>query len=353
MTIHAPLTGQAGGYTNLTETAKRQLERLGFAPPNINLLMSVPQDNVNALTQLTMWETTRLLPLQVGILNTRRLIIVPNAEDARNFRDSGVTVPIKVCPLYCSGNFAPYPAMRPFRFVHVGVEHGIPSRKRHQDIIAAFKYAFPTQGDVQLIIKRHKHCSPIANFDSRITLIDEPLSDKELHALYSNCHVGIFPGGMESWGLPIAELAATGRASILPLYRGPAEFLTPASCFALPYEMVRAPREAFRESGEVANVSMDGIIAAMVFAYNNPLEVYKRGLAALECARAFSPERFGETLQGILYDYACKSGKYVVACGKADKSSGPHSQPAGAPNHGQHSDAAYPGVRDQPDAVGR
>lgn len=353
MNIYAPLSDATGGYADLCRQIKAQFERLLYSPPELSLLLATPQENTNALAQFTMWETTQLLPLQVGILNTRRLIIVPNKEDKANFIASGVTSPIEVCPLYCVGQFAPFPAIRPLRFLHVGSEYGIPDRKRHQDIINAFCAAFPTQSDVELIIKRSKKCGPLVCFDKRVTIIDEVLTTQQIHALYSNCHVGIFPGGLESWGLPIAELAATGRASITPLYRGPAEFLTESSAFALPYGMGRAPERAYRGVGKVAIAPMSGIIAAMQFVYSNSFEVYRRGLIAARSATELTPAHFGARLREILHNYACKSGKYVVACGAPSELPDAERALAFARNHEQQSDAGNSGVRDQPDAVGR
>jgi glycosyltransferase involved in cell wall biosynthesis len=312
MTIHTPLTSDAGGYMRLANVVKSQLEHLNFNPPDLSLLLSVPQDNVSANVQFTMWEATRLVPMQIGILNTRKLIIVPNEQDANDFRACGIVPEIKVCPLFCDGHFASYPAMRPFRFLHVGSDYGIPERKRQHDIITAFQSAFPTEADVELVIKRSKNCLPLNCFDKRVTVIAEKISDKELNALYGNCHVGIFPGGMESWGLPIGELAATGRPSITPLYRGPAEFLTPDSAFALPYSMERAPERCFLSHGFYAHASMDGMIHAMREAYRNPHAVYSKGLAAAQRAGEYTPERFGIRLRNILQEYVGKSGTRLV-----------------------------------------
>lgn len=352
MIIHAP-SQASGGYASLVNAMAIALQRLQYNPPDISLLVSTPHDNVNALVHFTMWESTRLFPLQVGILNTRRLIIVPNKRDADDFRANGVIPEIVVCPLYCEGTFTSFAPMRPFRFITVGAEYGIPDRKRHHDLITAFQKAFPTQSDVELVIKRSPRCSPLANFDRRITIITDDLKPEELKALYGNCHVGIFPGGMESWNLPAAELAATGRASILPLFRGPAEYLDRTCAFPLDFEMKQVPKESFRSYGECPYVSVDGLISAMQQAYNSPFDVYARGLAAAQRASEYSLARFGVRLRNILHRYACQSGTKLET-GRPPVRDGHLGEPSRVDSGAEKvGDAANPSVHDGSDDVGR
>lgn len=324
MTVHTITHADADGYGQVARAVVGELNRLNYNPDDMAVLVSTPNDNTNADIHYTMWESTVLYPIMVGMLNSRKLIIVPNDQDRDDFITSGVTSRIEVCPLFCSGNFDPYPALRPFHFLCVGAEHGIPGRKRHHELVEAFRAAFPTESDVRLTIKRSAKCSPIINFDSRITIITDKLSTNAMSDLYASAHVGVLPGGMESWSLPAAELAAMGRASIIPLFRGPKQFLDRTCSFPLPFMMAPTPPETFRKLGEQAFASIDGLISAMRYAYNNPIEVYKRGLAAAQRATEFTPERFGVRLRNILHDYGCQSGnKLVTRISPNDRPLGP------------------------------
>lgn len=292
-----------GGYKQLVHVAVGELNKLKYNPSEINLLISIPHDNTNADVHFTMYESDVLPKIQVGVLNTRKLIIVPNRKDADDFRACGVIPQIEVCPLYCAGRFVAFPPIRPFRFVSVGTEHGIPERKRHQDIIEAFKMAFPTEPDVELWIKRSPACPKLHSFDSRVHVTHDKLDAEAMARFYYTGHVGVLPGGMESWCLPAAELASLGRASLIPLYRGPAEFLDRTCSFPLPYEMRPAPQTFYYGRGSQAYASMTGLIHAMREVYHNPFEVYKRGIAAAQRAAEYSPERFGVRLRDILQNY--------------------------------------------------
>ena len=341
MIIAGPIASEAEGYRNLIETIQRELNRLNYNPPDIELLVDAPHNNTNADIHFTMWESTSLFPVQVALLNSRKLVIVPNKQDKADFIANGVTTPIEICPLYATGKFAPFMPIRPLRFLHVGSEYGIPDRKRHQDMVWAFQNAFPVQPDIELVIKRTKKCSKLHAYDSRITVIDERLTNEQMHALYSNCHVGLFPGGMESWCLPATELAATGRASIVPLWRGPADIFDQSNAFPATFTMMTTPAQTYHNYGQMAHITQDGLITAMRYAYNNPIEVYKRGLAAAQRATEFTPERFGVRLRDILHNYGCQSGNKLVTRVP------PNDRPMGAIHAGDRS-AAQVGVTDNP-----
>lgn len=208
----------------------------------VSPLLDVPKRIRPGDVVLTMWESTRLPRSSVVALNQHAShIIVPCAWCATTFSACGVDVPISVVPLGVDTQVykpSPTPAQR--KWPHFGaagrLAHG-GKRKGIEDVIEAFKLAFPNKEPVQLRLKLFDDCYVPTFDDERISAITHTYSDKEMVMLYHNldCFISLARG--EGWGLHVQEALACGTPVIAPAYSGLAD-IVPTS--PLPWTQVPA-----------------------------------------------------------------------------------------------------------------
>jgi len=137
---------------------------------------------------------------------------------------------------------------RSFRFLHVS---SCFPRKGANILLDAFGRLFSNDDDVTLIIKTfpnphneiHESLSEAkkrnANFPD-VLIIDKDLSEKELKALYQECHVLVAPSFAEGFGLPLAEAMLSGLAVITTGWGGQLEFCNDQTAWLVDYTFERA-----------------------------------------------------------------------------------------------------------------
>lgn len=193
-------------------------------------------------TLMTMWESTRLDPEIVAQINARAArVIVPSQWCATVFSANGVVAPIHVIPL--SVDTKVYTRATN---VHLGttifgaagrLAHG-GKRKGIEDVIAAFRMAFPDVSEkVLLYLKLFKDCYIPKSDDPRVIVEDRTLSDSEMVSWYGAIDCFICASKAEGWGLHAHEAIALGVPVIAPKYSGLADI--PISC-SLDYKIVPA-----------------------------------------------------------------------------------------------------------------
>ncbi len=174
---------------------------------------------------VTMFESSRLPPGWVEVLNTLDAVIVPSSWCKRVFIDSGTTVPVYDVPLGINDVYK-IPKKRKrgnkLRFLAFG-DRG--RRKGSIYAIAGFVSAFGDSSDVELVIKARKNSFEVNVENKNITVIREDMDEDELLELYYSCDVLIQPSFGEGFGLIPREFAATGGISLATGWSGLADHI--------------------------------------------------------------------------------------------------------------------------------
>lgn len=302
MNIYAPDSSSASGYGRQASACAKALgSRLSSSRTNCDFAICDPSDPVVSRFRFTMWEATEL-PQSCMAWKQSDIIITPCVESKKTFRRY-TKKPIEVCNLYADGNYEHLPAARPFKFICIARDNGVPSRKGIDELITWFSEAFPTQSDVQLTIKQSEHCKRRYTFDKRVVFIHEDYERTAYHNLLASHHCGIFLSGAESWNLPACELMSVGRPSILVPFGGPADFTSKNTSWQLSYKMVKTPKEAYKCVGKIAYPDKCGTIRAMQEAYSDQLLLAEKALASAKASHEFTEARFAQRLRSIVNRY--------------------------------------------------
>lgn len=290
-----------GGYTRVAKAVVNALSPTlvdHFSP----LVALAPADHqIHSVLRMTTWESTGIFSL-AGVEQSAALI-VPCEHNREMFERVGYKRPIHVLPQWGSGVFSHLPPARPFRFICIARDNGVPTRKGLSELISWFTEAFPSESDVALTVKQSPFCAERYTYDKRITFIRKDFNDLEYQNLLASHHCGIFLSGAEAWNFPAAELMATGRPSILIPFGGPADFTTPETSWHLPYKLIDAPKEVYRGVGKVAFPDKRGTIHAMREAYSDQLLLAEKALASAKASHEYTEARFAQRLRSIVNRY--------------------------------------------------
>ncbi len=180
------------------------------------------------------WEYSLIPTTLVQIFNRTREVWTASQFSARAFRDSGVTVPVRVVPLGVHGaETSPGLANRSsrdeddvFRFLFVGASI---YRKGLDVLLSAYARAFGPSDAVSLIVKdvaagsvyegqtQGARIREFAADRSRphVEYIDASLSERELGALYERCDVFVSSYRGEGFSMPTLEAMAAGLPVIV------------------------------------------------------------------------------------------------------------------------------------------
>lgn len=240
----------------------------------------------------TMWESSAIRKEWAKALNTQKLVIVPTEWTKESFQKSGVKAPIKVIPLFIENKFTfRRPSFSgPFVFGCGGrILHG--NRKGIDEVIAAFRKAFPEDAEVALRIKISPDDPRPDTFgDPRIEIISKRLTQDEMVEFYAglNCFAHLAYG--EGWGLMPHQAMAVGRPLIATNWGGVTGFTSSDTMLEVDYELQPA-RGDYNGLGDWAIPSIESSAKAMQKAFSmdrNHLEVM--GYKAHMQARKFNPE---------------------------------------------------------------
>lgn len=266
-----------------------------FHKPDLALLP--PHIDTVSTKQFTMYESTQLHPGMVRYLSKRKLVIVPCKQNQVAFKQAGLKH-VEVCPLAVNALYLAPPPARPFVFIHVSNDSGVPERKRTEDIVKSFCKTFKNESDVRLIVKKAPEDHRITCFDSRVEIIYDRL--QSLDKLYSSAHVGIFLCGQEAWGYSQAELMGLGRPIITPFYGGPADYCDGLCAYSLSYKMVPTPEKTFKRVGLCAKANIADLGGVMRFCYENYDDVVLKGVHAYRHMLGFTVKSMAARLGELL-----------------------------------------------------
>ena len=238
------------GY-NVTEVpfSGPALSLVDLPAPDIYLFHGFPHDIRSAPGRLNVFlfvcEYRRLEARQRDLIERVNryfdMLIVPSRFVARVVRQSGVTVPVRICPHAADPNefhpaapAAPLSTRGSFRFLNVG---GAIDRKGFDVLLRAYVDEFSAQDDVSLVIK-------VRRYELELAWAEQVLARARLHrtdapeviyihedsaavaGYYTACDVGVFPHRGEGFGMPILECLSSGRRVIVTRGSGPMDFCT-------------------------------------------------------------------------------------------------------------------------------
>jgi glycosyltransferase involved in cell wall biosynthesis len=275
--------------------------QLVVAPP-FGLGKYDPDENTAVLT---MWESDRLEPKWVHMLNRAGLVIVPSRWAVGCFRASGVTAPLEAVPLgydplVFHQNESPPIAMGGLcTFGTAGAISAGGLRKNIPRVIALFREAFPSESDVRLRVKITPNCPPLdLPDDPRIEVLRAALPHADLAAWNRSLTCYVNASFAEGFGLHLLEAMACGRPLISTQYSGLTEFFDAQVGYVIPHHLTDANNDVY--SGRWADPDDAGIIDAMRRVYHDRDEARRLGLAAAARARRFTWRDTGRKLVTVL-----------------------------------------------------
>jgi glycosyltransferase involved in cell wall biosynthesis len=301
--FYTQATDPATGYGRLAEACMQALNMVHVSPLDYpDFILSDPTAVAISPIRFTMWEPTQLPPSATGFMSARALI-VPCKMNVRVFRSSGYRGMIHAVPLWGEAAWAQMPADDVFKFICIGRDNAVRSRKGIDDLIEWFRLAFPTEKDVRLTIKSSPHCPHREPSDKRITVIRDDFTRPKYEEMLAAHHCGIFLSGLEGWNFPACELMAAGRPSIIVPWGGPADFTTPETSWYLPYTMVQAPENhPYYGVGQGAKPTKEGVIEALREAYLNRSLLKEKAVRSYEMSFKFTKAKFMERLRVVALD---------------------------------------------------
>jgi glycosyltransferase involved in cell wall biosynthesis len=177
----------------------------------------------------------------IASINRFDAVMVSSRYLENVLRQSGCTVPIHYVPVPIDISETPqkssWQASKPFKFLSVGEWH---FRKGFHLLIAAFKQAFPREGEAELQIKTSPGVDYSPDRDD-IKIISSKLSDKEMIALYGGYDAYITTSLAEGLGLPVQEAMAAGLPVMAPNWGGLTEYCGEGRSIELPYAVTQQP----------------------------------------------------------------------------------------------------------------
>lgn len=210
------------------ETLKeRTLQLMEPIKPDFELIVMYPVYDFGMIFKkaaiLTMYEANKCPDVWTKKLNQLRLpIIAPSQFVADMFKTSGVTVLIKKLAIGIDSEFyekslREYPVDRPFRFLTMGK---LEPRKNVDIAVEAFQNAFTGNENVEFLVKTRERFLPntikrIAQFDTRIKLIEKTISEEELKKLFYHCDAFVYPSRGEGFAFPPRNAIATGMPTLV------------------------------------------------------------------------------------------------------------------------------------------
>ena len=171
---------------------------------------------------VTMFESSKIHPDWVDILNTMDAVVVPSLFCLETFQACGVTVPVHVIPLGISETYQPYkrPYRSPFTFL-AWMDRG--KRKGGFHALQAFSMAFGDDPDYRLILKARDNVTNLNILNDNIELVTQDMTEAELYELFKSADCLVNPNLGEGFGLIPREFAATGGIALATNWSGTAD----------------------------------------------------------------------------------------------------------------------------------
>lgn len=253
------------------------------------------------------WELTELPRAWHRAFRIPHEVWVPSRFVATALHAAGCTTPVRVVPHPVSTasrlapvrHFSPRPALRVLSCFAYDSSF---DRKNPLAAVAAFRRAFGTRQDVELIVKTHGARSgaceqalrtAVAGADN-IMVMDRTIARADQQCLVRSADVTISMHRAEGFGLSLAEAMASGQPVIATAWSGNLDFMTAESACLVPADLVttRAIDPVYRGIRSVwAEPRIDAAVAWLERLTNPALRrrigeaAHARALAALGLSR--------------------------------------------------------------------
>ncbi|MEY2567818.1 MAG: hypothetical protein QOE35_2347 [Actinomycetota bacterium] len=243
----------------------------------------------------TMLEVTGLPQDWVDGCNGMDEIWVPASFNVETFRNSGVTVPIRVMPLGVDVDYF-HPEIRGFRpserFVFLSVfEWG--ERKAPEVLLKAFAEEFKESEDVMLLLSVFNR-DPFIDVEHEIAklalpngapiavMVNPEFADYQMGSLYRSADCFVLPTRGEGFGMPVLEAMASGLPTIATDWSGPSDFLHDGIGYPLQTRpLVAAEAKCpYYEGFAWADPDSEHLRHLMRHVFEHPEEARAKGLAA-------------------------------------------------------------------------
>ena len=195
------------------------------------------------MAYITMWESTRLPPRDVELMNKCEVIMVPSNWNISIFSAQGVKTPMRRVPMGIDVDvyhYTPFKKKDAFVFGTAGNGRSGGCRKNFEAVVSAFRKAFPKSKDVELWVKAYPGDKIDTKGDSRIKVIAKLWEKPQVKEWYSDIDCFVSASRGEGWGLMQHEAMAMGRPVIAVPFGGLGEFFNESIGYAVDYRLVPA-----------------------------------------------------------------------------------------------------------------
>lgn len=202
------------------------------------------------------WELPRVSASWISQLSLFDMVLAPTEFIRQALEDSGLKTPMLHLPQAVFLPEGVTPDRRRFGipedctvFCTSFATGSLVARKNPWAAVAAFREAFPDEQRVRLVVRVHLQ-SPaddsvsrlrgLAANDSRMILVDEPLTYPEVLSLYASCDVYMSLHRSEGLGLGPMEAMSLGKATVATGWSGNMDFMDETDACLVEYELVPA-----------------------------------------------------------------------------------------------------------------
>lgn len=275
-------------HFNLLTEEQKTLLRKPFVQERVGIIKTIPQMFTKNTSEFkigyTMVENTKMSKKWAGMCNQMNAIFVPSPYLVKVFKDSGVTVPIRVVKQGVDSRKFPYIKRKKKRVFTFGTVGYMDERKNWKDLIQAFCSEFDEFEPVELVIKNsNKYFEHTLFYDNRIKIINDTFTFEQMTNLYSRFDCFVFPSHAEGSGLPPREAMATGLPTILTNWSGLEEVCNPDYNYPLKPIAIDFPDIRGEEQpGFQARIDVGELMYWMRYVYTHQEEAMKKAQKASE-----------------------------------------------------------------------
>lgn len=248
------------GYEVMRMPSDGTLTELPAYEPDIYLAHDHPYDVVNAPGRVNAffleYDYARILKQDATLVERLNhffdVVLVPSEFVRAACADSGIKIPIVVCPLgYDLMEFhrdvmpTALPTTKSFKFLYLG---GANERKGTDLLLRAYGHEFQASDDVVLVLKTFGYAHLRDEFEQQLARVQGRKHAPEIlyahdaaesiAGYYTAADCGVFPFRGEGFALPILEAIACGCPVLMTAGGGPRDYCSDANAEFIPAKQI-------------------------------------------------------------------------------------------------------------------